>query len=163
MTSISTCLWFDGKAEEAARFYVSVLPNSRIDAVLPYTVETPGGKPGDVMVVEFTVAGQSCIALNGGPYQTFTPAMSLFITVDSQEEIDRLWEALTEGGAPVQCGWLTDRYGVSWQIAPRQLMEMLRDPDTDRVVRVTQAMLGMVKLDLPTLIAAYEGKGPVAG
>jgi len=164
MTTASTFLWFDGKAEEAARFYTSVVPDSRIDAILRYTLETPGGKPGDVMVVEFTLAGHRCIALNGGPYQTFTPAISLFLTVDCQAEIDRLWDALiSDGGAPGQCGWLTDRYGLSWQIVPRQLMEMLRDRDTARVARVTRAMLDMTKFDLAALVAAYEGQGAAEG
>lgn len=158
MTTASTFLWYDGKAEEAARFYTSVVPHSRIDAIATYPVETPGGRKGDVMMVEFTLAGHRCIAMNGGPYQKFTPAISLLITVDTQEEIDRLWAALTEGGEPGQCGWLRDRYGLSWQITPRRLLEMVRDPDTARAARVTEAMLNMTKLDLAALVAAYEGE-----
>src|SRR3546814_3291695 len=116
MSKITPCLWFDGKAEEAARYYTSLLPDSRIDAILPYSVETPGGKPGDVMSVEFTLAGQSYMALNGGPYFQFTPAISFFVDCADQAEVDRLWDALSDGGSTMQCGWLTDRYGVSWQI-----------------------------------------------
>lgn len=157
MSKITTCLWFDGKAEEAARFYVSLLPESRIGAVVPYSIDLPGGTAGDVMLVEFTLGGQSCIALNGGPNVPFTHAMSLVVNCADQAEIDRLWDALTEGGAPVQCGWLTDRYGVCWQIVPTALGEMMKDGDPARVRRVTEAMLGMVKLDIGALTRAYDG------
>ena len=156
MSKISPCLWFDGKAEEAARFYVSLLPNSRIDAVLPYTVETPGGKPGETMLVEFTLAGESYMALNGGPYFEFTPAISLFVSCNDQAEIDRLWNALSDGGTPMQCGWITDRYGVSWQIVPAVLGVMMKDSDPAKVRRVTEAMLQMVKLDVDQLEKAYD-------
>src|SRR3546814_16746987 len=118
MSKITPSLWFDGKAEEAARYYVSLLPDSRIDAILPYSVETPGGKPGDVMSVEFTLAGQSYMALNGGPYFQFTPAISFFVDCADQAEVDRHWAAHSDGGSTMQCGWLTDRYGVSWQLVP---------------------------------------------
>ncbi|MBD2747443.1 VOC family protein [Microvirga sp. BT688] len=156
MSKIAPCLWFDGKAEEAARFYVSLLPDSRIDAVLPYTVEAPGGKPGDTMLVEFTLAGESYMALNGGPYFQFTPAMSLFVSCNDQAEIDRLWDALCDGGTPMQCGWVTDRYGVSWQIVPAVLGVMMKDKNPAKVQRVTEAMLLMIKLDVDQLEKAYN-------
>ena len=157
MSKITPCLWFDGKAEEAARFYVSLLPRSRIDAVLPYTVETPGGKPGDTMSVEFTLAGESYMALNGGPYFQFTPAISLFVSCADQAEVDRLWDALCDGGTPMQCGWVTDRYGVSWQIVPAALTTMMKDKDVAKVRRATDAMLQMIKLDVDQLEKAYNG------
>lgn len=158
MTSkIKPCLWFDGKAEEAARFYVSLLPGSQVDAVWRNSIETPGGKPGDVLLVEFTLAGQGYQALNGGPVYQFTPAISLSVDCADQAEVDRLWEALSEGGEPVQCGWLRDRYGLSWQIVPAGLLRMMKDPDTAKVRRVTETMLGMVKLDVAALERAYRG------
>jgi predicted 3-demethylubiquinone-9 3-methyltransferase (glyoxalase superfamily) len=157
MSKITPCLWFDGKAEEAARFYVSLLPDSRIDSVLPYTVETPGGKPGDSMLVEFTLAGESYMALNGGPYFQFTPALSLYVSCNGQAEVDRLWDALCDGGTPMQCGWVTDRYGVSWQIVPAALGVMMKDKDTAKVRRATEAMLQMIKLDVAQLEKAYNG------
>jgi predicted 3-demethylubiquinone-9 3-methyltransferase (glyoxalase superfamily) len=156
MSKIAPCVWFDGKAEEAARFYVSLLPDSRIDAVLPYMVETPGGKPGDTMLVEFTLAGESYMALNGGPYFQFTPAISLFVSCSGQAEVDRLWDTLLDGGTPLQCGWVTDRYGVSWQIVPAVLGVMMKDSDPAKVRRVTEAMLQMVKLDVDQLEKAYN-------
>jgi predicted 3-demethylubiquinone-9 3-methyltransferase (glyoxalase superfamily) len=158
MSKIAPCLWFDGKAEEAARFYVSLLPDSRIDAVVPYVAETPGGKPGDVMVVEFTLAGSRYMALNGGPYFQFTPAISLFVACADQAEVDRLWDALSVGGTPQQCGWITDRYGVTWQVVPEVLGRMIKDKDPARARRVTEAMLKMIKLDIETLEKAYEGQ-----
>ena len=157
MSKIKPCLWFDGKAQEAAEFYVSLLPDSRIDTVMPYSVETPGGKPGDVMLVEFTLAGESYMALNGGPYFQFTPAISLFVSCDDQAEVDRLWDALSVGGSPIQCGWITDRYGVSWQIVPEALGIMTKDKDPAKVRRVMEAMQQMVKLDVGALEAAYRG------
>ena len=127
MSKITTCLWFDGKAEEAARFYVSLLPDSRIDTVMPYMMEMPGGKPGDTMLVTFTLAGLSYMALNGGPHFQFSPAVSFIVNCADQAEVDRLWNTLLDGGSPMQCGWLTDRYGVSWQIVPTVLGEMMKD------------------------------------
>ncbi len=157
MSKIKPCLWFDGKAQEAAEFYVSLLPDSRIDTVMPYSVETPGGKPGDVMLVEFTLAGESYMALNGGPSFQFTPAVSLFVSCVDQAEVDRLWDALSVGGSPIQCGWITDRYGVSWQIVPEALGIMTKDKDPAKVRRVMEAMQQMVKLDVGALEAAYRG------
>ncbi len=144
-SKIAPCLWFDGKAEEAARFYVSLLPDSRIDAVLPFGVE-------------FTLAGAGYISLNGGPHYQFTPAMSLFVSCADQVEVDRLWQSLSEGGTSQQCGWVTDRYGVSWQIVPAVLGRLLKDKDSARVRRVTQAMLKMVKLDIAALVSAYHDR-----
>ncbi|MCC7348863.1 MAG: VOC family protein [Variibacter sp.] len=157
MTTIGPCLWFDGKAEEAARFYVSLLPDSRIDNLLRLPVDWPGGKAGDVVTVEFTLAGKSHIALNGGPHFKFTPAISLFVTCDTQAEVDRLWDALLAGGQAMQCGWLTDRYGVAWQIVPKGFLELMMHPDKAKAKRLTEAMMGMVKLDLPALQRVAEG------
>jgi predicted 3-demethylubiquinone-9 3-methyltransferase (glyoxalase superfamily) len=158
MSKIAPCLWFDGKAGEAAQFYVSLLPDSRIDTIVPYSAETPGGVPGNVMSVEFTLAGQSYMALNGGPYFQFTPAISLFVSCADQAEVDRLWDALSVGGSPPRCGWITDRYGVSWQIVPAALGTMMKDKDRAKARRVTEAMLQMVKLDIGQLEQAYEGR-----
>jgi predicted 3-demethylubiquinone-9 3-methyltransferase (glyoxalase superfamily) len=155
---IAPCLWFDGEAEEAARFYVSLLPDSRILHVQKNVMDSPGGKAGSVLVVEFTLAGQRFMALNGGTRFEYTHAISFQIDCADQAEVDRLWETLSDGGAVEQCGWLKDRYGVSWQIVPRVLIEMLGDRDTAKAQRVMQAMLQMVKLDIATLKAAYEGK-----
>ncbi|WP_243369363.1 VOC family protein [Microvirga solisilvae] len=157
MSTIAPCLWFDGKAEEAARYYVSLLPDSRIDAVLPYTVETPGGKLGDVMLVELTLAGSPYLALNGGPNFQFTPAISFFVNCVDQAEVDRLWNTLLDGGTPMACGWITDRYGISWQIVPEAMTRMIKDKDPAKVRRVMEAMMTMVKLDLAALERAYRG------
>ncbi|MFN3867789.1 MAG: VOC family protein [Hyphomicrobiaceae bacterium] len=148
---ITPCLWFDGKAEEAANFYVSLLPESRVETVVP----GPGGK---AMVVEFTLAGQPYLALNGGPYYQFSPAVSFIVNCDTQAEIDRLWAALLDGGTPMQCGWITDRYGMTWQIVPRAIAGMMKDPDREKSQRVMAAMMPMVKIDLGVLQAAYEGR-----
>lgn len=157
MTTIAPCLWFDGKAEEAARFYVSLLPHSHIDSVVPYYFEAPGGKPGDVMMVEFTLAGERYMALNGGAAFQFTPAVSLCVSCDDQAEIDRLWDALCDGGSPGRCGWLTDRYGVSWQITATAATELLKGRDAEKIRRTFAALMTMDKLDLETLQKAYDG------
>ncbi len=157
MSRIVPCLWFDGNAEEAAQYYVSLLPDSRIDAVMRYGAETPGGSPGDVMSVEFTLAGMRYMALNGGPAFQFTPAISFFVNCADQAEVDRLWNALSIGGSPQRCGWITDRYGVSWQVVPTALGTMMKDKDPAKVRRVTEAMLQMIKLDIGMLEAAYRG------
>jgi predicted 3-demethylubiquinone-9 3-methyltransferase (glyoxalase superfamily) len=151
------CLWFDGQAEEAANFYVSLLPNSRIDAVIPAAVDTPASKAGETLCVEFTLNGAPYLALNGGPYFTFTPAVSIMVPCETQAEIDRLWDALGEGGKPMECGWMSDRYGLSWQIFPRRLMDWHKDPDPGVRQRTMASMMTMVKLDLPTLEAAARG------
>lgn len=158
MSDIATCLWFDGKAEEAARFYVSLLPNSRIDNVQRSPVPWPAGKAGDVILVEFTLAGARYQGLNGGPNVPFTNAVSVSVSCADQAEVDRLWDALSaDGGAPVQCGWLTDKYGLPWQIVPAALLTMMRDPDLAKAGRVMEAMMGMVKLDVAALQRAYDG------
>lgn len=159
MSKISPCLWFDGEAEEAAKFYVSLLPNSRIDRVQRNVVDGPAGKAGSVLVVDFTLAGQRFLALNGGTRFEYTHAISFAVDCADQAEVDRLWDALSQGGSVERCGWLKDRYGVSWQIVPTVLRQMLGDRDPAKAQRVMQAMLQMVKLDIAGLRKAYEG-GP---
>jgi predicted 3-demethylubiquinone-9 3-methyltransferase (glyoxalase superfamily) len=161
MSKIAPCLWFDGEAEEAARFYVSLLPDSRIDRVQKNVADSPAGKAGTVLVVEFTLSGQRFMALNGGTRFPYTHAVSFHVDCADQAEVDRLWDALGAGGAPERCGWIKDRYGVPWQIVPTALPEMLADPDPAKAQRVMQAMLGMVKLDIAGLRTAYNG-GPTA-
>ena len=156
---ITPCLWFDGNAEEAVRFYSSVFPNSSIDDVHRSTIDYPGGKEGAVLIIKFTLAGQAYLALNGGPNNKFNDAISLSVDCEDQAEVDRLWTALTaDGGKPVQCGWLKDKYGLSWQIVPRRLPELLSDPDAAKARRVMQAMVQMVKIDVATLEAAAAAK-----
>ena len=157
MSKIAPCLWFDGEAEDAAKLYVSLLPNSRIDRVQKNVVDSPAGRAGSVLVVNFTLAGQRFLALNGGTRFEYTHAISFEVDCDDQAEVDRLWNALSDGGAVEQCGWLKDRYGVSWQIVPTVLKDMLGDPDASKAGRVMEAMLGMVKLDIAALNKAYEG------
>jgi predicted 3-demethylubiquinone-9 3-methyltransferase (glyoxalase superfamily) len=155
MSKITLCLWFDGQAEAAAQFYVSLLPNSKIEQITRYGADTRGAAEGSVMLVEFTLDGQRYIALNGGPMFKPTPALSLSVSCTDQAEVDRLWGALLSGGGKaMQCGWLTDRFGVTWQIVPEMLPRLMRDPDAAKVRRVTQAMMQMVKLDIATLEAA---------
>jgi predicted 3-demethylubiquinone-9 3-methyltransferase (glyoxalase superfamily) len=156
-SKIRPCLWFDGEAEEAASFYVSLLPDSRIDRVQRNVTDGPGGKSGTVLVVEFTLAGRRFMALNGGMRFEYTHAISFAVDCANQAEVDRLWSALSDGGAVERCGWLKDRYGVSWQIVPTVLTEMLGDPDPEKARRVMQAMLKMVKLDVAGLRRAYDG------
>jgi len=147
MQKITTYLWFDEQAEEAATFYTSLFADSRILDVQRY----PEGAPrpaGTAMSVTFELAGQRYIALNGGPAHTFNEAISLFVDCESQEEVDALWDRLTDGGEEGQCGWLKDRYGLSWQIIPRDLPELLSTPDPDAAGRVVQAMLGMRKIEV---------------
>jgi predicted 3-demethylubiquinone-9 3-methyltransferase (glyoxalase superfamily) len=158
MSKIAPCLWFDGQAEEAAKFYVSLLPDSRIDKVMKSPAETPSGPAGSVLTVNFTLAGQPFMGLNGGPQFPFTEAVSFTINCEDQAEVDRLWDALIAGGgAPVECGWLRDRFGLSWQIVPKGLMEMLASPDKAKAKRAMEAMLQMIKLDIAALRKAYEG------
>lgn len=158
MSKITPCLWFDDKADEAANYYVSLIPDSRIEQVQKNTVDTPGGKEGTVLVVYFTLAGQSFMALNGGTRMEYTHVISFMIECEDQAEIDRLWNGLIDGGGEaVQCGWLKDRYGVSWQIVPKMLPKLLGDPDQAKAGRVLQALMGMVKLDIAALQRAYDG------
>jgi predicted 3-demethylubiquinone-9 3-methyltransferase (glyoxalase superfamily) len=159
MSKISPCLWFDGAAEEAANFYVSLLPDSRIEKIQRNITDTPGGKAGTVLVIEFTLAGQRFMALNGGMKKEYTHAVSFKIDCVDQAEVDRLWDALlVSGGKADQCGWLQDRFGVYWQIVPTALMTYLGSSDSAGAQRAMQAMLGMVKLDIEGLRRAYEGK-----
>jgi predicted 3-demethylubiquinone-9 3-methyltransferase (glyoxalase superfamily) len=150
-------LWFADKAVEAANFYVSLFPDSRVDGVTPIPADTPAGPAGSARVVEFTLAGQKFMAIDAGPLDPFNHAISFLVSCDDQGEVDRLWEALSAGGTIEQCGWLKDRYGVSWQIVPAVLGEMMRDPDRGRARRVMEAMLGMKKLDIAGLRRAYGG------
>jgi predicted 3-demethylubiquinone-9 3-methyltransferase (glyoxalase superfamily) len=160
MSKLALCLWFDGRAEEAAAFYVATFRACGQPASLGRVMrqgEVGPGKLGSVIAVEFTLAGQPMMALNGGPQFSFSPAISLFVRCNDQAEVDRFWERLSEGGAPVQCGWLTDRFGVSWQIVPTMLLDLLHDSDVERRDRVMQAMMPMTKLDIAALQRAHEG------
>jgi predicted 3-demethylubiquinone-9 3-methyltransferase (glyoxalase superfamily) len=150
-------LWFAKDAEEAVRFYVSLIPNSSLDNVWALQAESPSGPPGSVKVVEFTLGGVQFNAMQAGPMDTFNHAVSFVINCDDQAEVDRLWGALGEGGSYEACGWLKDRYGVSWQIVPTELFQMMKDKDQARVKRVAEAMLKMVKFDVATFRKAYEG------
>ena len=157
MARITPCLWFDGKAEEAAEFYVSLLPDSRVDKVWRSPADTPSGPAGMVLTVDFTVAGQPLQGLNGGPQFKFSEAISFGIECEDQAEVDRLWDMLTaDGGEPGPCGWLKDRFGLSWQIVPRELNEMMEDPDPDRARRAMEAMLHMGKIEVDELRRAVE-------
>jgi len=156
---IATSLWFDDQAEEAAQFYVSLLPDSRIVEVARYGPGAPRPE-GSVMTVDFVLGGQNFNALNGGPDFKFTEAASILVLCDSQAQVDRLWDTLTaDGGEPSMCGWLKDRYGLSWQIVPVALTEMLSDPDRRKAQRVMEAMLQMTKIEVPELQRAYDGPG----
>jgi predicted 3-demethylubiquinone-9 3-methyltransferase (glyoxalase superfamily) len=157
MPKVYTCLWFDGQAEEAANFYISLLPDSRIDKVWHSPADTPSGPAGMILLVDFTLAGQKYQGLNGGPDFKFSEAISIVIECDGQAEVDRLWDALTaNGGEPGPCGWLKDRYGLSWQIAPTRLNELLDDPDPGRARRAMEAMLKMGKIELAELERAAD-------
>jgi len=158
---ITPCLWFHSNGEEAARFYVSIFKNSAITGVSHYrkaASEASGRPEGSVMTVTFELEGQEFLALNGGPAYKFSPAISFMVHCDTQEELDTLWSRLSEGGEEVGCGWLTDRYGLSWQIIPTFLAEMLLDKDTERTNRVMAALIKMKKLDVSVLKAAFEGR-----
>jgi predicted 3-demethylubiquinone-9 3-methyltransferase (glyoxalase superfamily) len=151
-------LWFDGQAEEAARFYSSLFPDSRIDKVVTAAADNPSTKEGDVLTVEFTINGSPFVGLNGGPEFRFSEAVSFVITCDDQAEVDRYWATLVEGGGEHSvCGWLKDRFGVSWQVTPKQLNEMIESPDREAARRATEAMLEMTKLDIAKLVEAFEG------
>ena len=159
MDKIFPVLWFDGNAEEAANFYVSLLPGSRVEEIVRSPADNPGTKQGEVIVVDFTLAGRKFSGLNGGPQFKFTEAVSFAIRCKDQAEVDRLWDALTaDGGEPVQCGWLRDRFGLSWQIVPEEMYDYLSSPDRDASRRAFEAMMGMVKLDAAELRRAFEGK-----
>ena len=155
MQKITPFLWFDSQAEEAARFYTSIFKNSKILQVSRYGDAGPGPK-SSVMTIAFELEGQQFTALNGGPLFKFNEAISFVVDCKSQEEVDHLWARLTDGGEEGMCGWLKDKYGVSWQIVPTALVEMLNDPDPEKARRVTDAMLKMNKIDIQTLRQAYE-------
>ena len=150
MQKITPFLWFDSQAEEAANYYVSVFRNSKIRRTSRYGEAGPGPK-GSVMTVEFELDGNEFVALNGGPHYQITPAVSFVVNCKDQADVDYYWDKLTVGGMPVQCGWLTDKFGVSWQVVPTRLSELLVDPDKAKAQRVMAAMMKMIKLDVPTL------------
>ena len=159
---IAPCLWFDHEAEEAAKYYTSIFKNSKMGEIARYGEagkEIHGQKPGSVMVVDFELDGQPFTIINGGPEFTFDEAVSFGITGKDQDEVDYYWEKLTEGGEESQCGWLKDRYGLSWQVTPAGFEEIMTDADPERVNRALQAMFGMKKLDLAALRAAADGAG----
>lgn len=151
MAKIAPCLWFDGTAEGAATFYVSLFPDSRIDNVMRSPADTPSGAEGTVLTVEFTLAGQQFIGLNGGPQFRFNEAVSFQIDCADQAEVDRFWNELSADESAEQCGWVKDRFGLSWQIIPRALPKLLGDPDPAKARRVMQAMLKMKKIDIDGL------------
>lgn len=158
---ISPCLWFDGQAEEAARFYVSVFKKGKITTITHYPnvgQDVHGRRPGSVMTVEFVLNGLPFMGLNGGPNFKFNEAISLMVLCDTQAEVDYYWDKLSEGGAPVACGWLKDKFGLSWQVVPKGLMKMWKDPHTPGTERAFAAMMDMTKLDIAKLKAAYKGK-----
>ena len=159
MQKITTFLWFDDKAEEAAKFYVSIFKNSRIGSTSRYgeaAAKASGRPKGTVMTIAFQLDGQEFVGLNGGPHFKFTEAISLVVNCETQQEVDELWEKLSEGGAKSQCGWLKDKYGLSWQIVPTVLVKMMQDKDAERANRVMQAILQMQKLDIKRLKQAYD-------
>jgi predicted 3-demethylubiquinone-9 3-methyltransferase (glyoxalase superfamily) len=156
MQKIHPFLWFNDNAEDAANFYIGIFKNSKITEILRYGDAGPGPK-GSVMTVAFQLDGQEFVALNGGPSYTITPAISFVVNCETQEEIDHHWEKLSAGGKEVQCGWLEDKFGVSWQIVPPMLIELLGDPDAAKAQRVMQAMLKMIKLDIQAIKRAAAG------
>ncbi len=157
MKTITPCLWFDGNAEEAANFYASILPESRVDAVHKAPGDYPSGKAGDVLTVEFTLMGRPFLGLNGGPYFKFNEAVSFQIPVKTQAEADRLSNALSAVPEAEQCGWVKDRYGLSWQIVPVLLTRLIADPDQARAKRAFEAMMGMKRIDINAIEAAARG------
>lgn len=157
VSMITPCLWFDGKAEEAANFYASILPDSRVDAVHRAPSDYPSGKAGDVLLVEFTLMGQPFTGLNGGPFFKFNEAVSLQIPVETQAEVERLSDALSAVPEAEQCGWVKDRYGLSWQIIPRQLTRLIADADPARAKRAFEAMMQMKRIDIAALERAVDG------
>jgi predicted 3-demethylubiquinone-9 3-methyltransferase (glyoxalase superfamily) len=158
---ITPCLWFDSQAEEAAKFYTSIFKNSKIEATTYYDEESSkaAGRPkGSVLTVDFQLEGQSFMALNGGPVFKFTEAVSFVVNCENQKEVDYFWEKLTAGGQEIECGWLKDKFGLSWQVVPTVMMEMLKDKDAQKSQRAMAAMLKMKKLDIAELERAYQGK-----
>lgn len=155
MQKIYPCLWFDNNAEEAVALYTSVFKNSSIGEISRYGKDTPGPE-GSVLTIEFTLEGQKFLALNGGPHYLFTPAVSMVVDVETQEELDAIWDALSANPEAEQCGWLVDKFGLSWQIVPAILNKLMSDSDVEKVSRVTQALLNMKKLDIKALQRAYD-------
>jgi predicted 3-demethylubiquinone-9 3-methyltransferase (glyoxalase superfamily) len=153
---ITTCLWFDDQAEEAANYYLGIFKDSTLGSIVRYTEAGPG-PAGSVLTVEFELNGQKFVGVNGGPMFTFSEAISFQIRCADQGEVDYYWSRLTEGGEEIQCGWLKDRYGVSWQVVPTALIEMVSDPDPVKAARTTEAMFTMTKLDIAALRSAYDG------
>jgi two-component system sensor histidine kinase QseC len=153
---LSTCLWFNGNASDAVQFYTSIFPNSRVKSTSTYGPDMPY-EEGMTLAIEFEINGRPMLALNAGPEYQFTPAISLVVNCETQAEVDRYWDQLVDGGSPVQCGWLVDRFGLSWQVVPIRLLELMNSTDRDVVNRVTQAMMKMVKLDVAGLEAASFG------
>ena len=161
MQKITPFLWYAQEAEEAAAFYTSIFPNSRVVRVSTLPSESPSGPPGSVKIVEFVLFGQEFTAMTAGPLDPFNHAVSFVVKCDDQAEIDRYWNALLAGGgSPEQCGWLKDRFGLSWQIVPTLLDELMSDPDKEKAKRASDAMMKMVKIDIAALKAAYEEKEP---
>ena len=157
MQKITPFLWYSKEAEEAAAFYVSIFPDSRVNRVTALPSESPSGPPGSVKIVDFVLFGQSFVAMTAGPLDPFNHAVSFVVNCEDQTEIDRYWNALLRGGSAEQCGWLKDRFGLSWQIVPTVLGDMMSDPDRAKAKRAADAMLKMVKLDIAALKAAYAG------
>jgi predicted 3-demethylubiquinone-9 3-methyltransferase (glyoxalase superfamily) len=157
MPKISPFLWFDNQAEEAVNFYTSVFRNSKVGRVMRHGDAGPGPS-GSVMTASFEIEGQQFVALNGGPMFRFTEAVSFVVNCETQAEVDHYWDKLVEGGTPQQCGWLKDRFGLSWQVVPTVLVDMMGDQDAAKSGRVVEAMMKMVKIDIPTLRRAYEGR-----
>jgi predicted 3-demethylubiquinone-9 3-methyltransferase (glyoxalase superfamily) len=158
-TKIIPSLWYTKEAEEAARFYASIFPDSRVDRVTVMPAESPSGPAGSVVMVEFTLFGQSFFAMSAGPHHDFNDAVSFTVSCDTQAELDRYWNAIVEGGGkPVACGWINDRFGLRWQITPTVLGEMMTDPDKTKAKRVAEEMMKQTKFDIAKLRAAFEGK-----
>ena len=155
---ITPFLWYAKEAEEAARFYASIFPDSRVDGVVAMPADSPSGPEGSVKVVDFTLCGQKFAAMSAGPLDPFNHAISFEVSCEDQAELDRYWNAFLAGGKAEQCGWLKDKYGVSWQIVPARLADMMADPDRAKAGRAAQAMLKMVKLDVAALEAAFAGR-----
>ncbi len=156
MQKITPFLWYANEAEEAARFYTSIFPNSRVVSVTAMPSESPSGPPGSVKIVEFVLFGQDFTAMTAGPLDPFNHAVSFVVNCEDQAEIDKYWNALLEGGQPEQCGWLKDRFGLSWQIVPTLLAELIADPDKAKAKRASDAMMMMVKIDVAALKAAHK-------
>ncbi len=156
--TLTPFLWYTSEAEEAAAFYASIIPNSHVDQVTALPADNPSGPAGSVKIVDFTLAGKPMIAMTAGRHDAFNDAVSMVLACDTQEEVDALWDGLRAGGGrEVACGWLNDRFGLRWQIVPRRMFEMMAAPDRAAAARASAAMLGMIKLDLPALEAAFAG------